>query len=115
MGNDLILMSISPFNEFLRIKAFDENVHPSDQFFRGDANGDLKVALADAVFILNHLFKGGDSPKCRDAADVNDDGRLNLSDALYVLNYLFRGGNPPFLPFSELGTDPTSDDLLCEG
>jgi hypothetical protein len=83
----------------------------SDTFKRGDCNQDQSVNIADAVFMLNYLFSGGDQPVCQDACDMNDDGGLNIADAVYLLTYLFSGGPPPPAPFPSngLGSDPTPD------
>lgn len=88
---------------------------PSDLFLRGDANGDLGVNIADAVFLLNSLFVPG-SPEvpCSDGGDVNDDGGLNIADAVYLLNALFVPGSSPIPdPNPECGEDPTADGLDC--
>jgi len=37
-------------------------VRPLD--YRGDANGDNSVDLADVVFLVNYLFIGGPIPHC---------------------------------------------------
>jgi hypothetical protein len=64
-------------------------------FHRGDADAGGRLDLTDAVFVLEHLFRGGVEPPCLDAADADDDGRLALTDALFVLLHLFAGGPPP--------------------
>ena len=90
------------------------------RFLRGDANADRTVDLADVVFTLNALFRGGPQPPCRDAADANDDGRIDTSDTVYTIDFLFRDGPPPPPPFPQIGFDPTPDpyapggDLGCE-
>ncbi len=61
----------------------------------GDANGDGLIDLADAVYILNYLFKGGPAPNPLEVADCNCDQIVDLADAIYLLNYLFKGGPPP--------------------
>ncbi len=61
----------------------------------GDANADGTVALGDAIYILNYLFKGGPDPCPMEAGDANCDGAAGLGDAIYILNYLFKGGDPP--------------------
>ena len=83
-------------------------------FMRGDTNDDGVNNLSDAMFILNHLFFGGPSLRCLDAADVNDDGIVNIADPGYLLKYLFTGEmeDPPF-PFAACGADPTQDILRC--
>jgi hypothetical protein len=67
----------------------------SQQFMRGDANGDLTINLSDALYILNYLFKDGPAPVPFEAGDANCDQVVDLSDALIVLNYLFKNGPPP--------------------
>ena len=61
----------------------------------GDANGDKMVNVADAVFVINYVFKGGAAPVPKDAADANHDNLVNVADAVYLINYVFRGGPPP--------------------
>jgi hypothetical protein len=53
------------------------------------------VDLADAIFLLNYLFKQGDAPEIVAAGDADADCVLNLGDAIYLLNYLFKAGDPP--------------------
>jgi hypothetical protein len=83
------------------------------QFIRGDANQDTLVDLADAIFIQNALFLGGEQPACKDAADAQDDGLFNISDAVYILNFKYMGGPQPPSPFPDCGIDPTLDTLTC--
>ena len=83
------------------------------EFVRGDVTGDLAVNITDAINILDHLFQGGESPTCLDAADVNDDGAVNLTDAVSLLNHLFLGQAAPAAPYPEQGVDTTADDLSC--
>jgi hypothetical protein len=66
-------------------------------FLRGEANGDGKLDLSDAVFIFGFLFLGTVEPGCREALDANDDGAIDLSDAIGILGHLFLG-SPPTLP-----------------
>ncbi len=84
------------------------------KFRRGNANADGAVNIADAVFLLTHLFASGPNPPCRDAADANDDGALNIADAVGILGHLFGGAGPLPPPFAACGADPTQDDLDCE-
>jgi hypothetical protein len=64
----------------------------------GDANGDGTVNIGDAVFLINHIFKGGPGPDPEDAGDANCDGSLNIADAVHLVEYIFRGGPPPGCP-----------------
>lgn len=62
---------------------------------RGDCNGDGLVNLADIVFLINYLFRGGPPPSIPQAGDANCDGRVNLVDLVYLINYIFRSGPAP--------------------
>jgi hypothetical protein len=74
----------------------------------GDANQDTRVDLADAVAMLDHLFRGSRMSLPCDGGDVtgsghrlllsvNGDDQLDLADPVYILTYLFSGGAPPLL------------------
>ena len=66
----------------------------------GDANGDCKRNISDAVYIISYVFSGGDEPVCDlKSGDANGDGNVNISDAVYLINYVFSGGSEP-LPFN---------------
>lgn len=64
-------------------------------FFRGNCNADSRLNLTDAVFLLDHLFRGGPEPPCPRACDADGNDILNLTDAVYLLNHLFLGGREP--------------------
>ena len=83
------------------------------RFVRGDTNADRDTNLADAVFLLNHLFVAGAEPPCVKAADVNDDGGVNLSDAVFLLAHLFSAGASPPAPTEACGLDASADALSC--
>jgi hypothetical protein len=87
-----------------------------EAFRRGDANDDGAVNLADPIFTLNFLFRGGPLPRCEDAVDANDDGRMDIADPVFTINFLFLGGPEPPAPgpFSP-DFDPTPDGLSCGG
>ena len=65
------------------------------------------------MFVLNHLFLGGEAPACQSSADNDDSGVLDVSDAVYLLNHLFLGGPQPPDPYLKCGSDPTEDELSC--
>jgi hypothetical protein len=67
----------------------------SPTFLPGDATGDRKVDLSDAIYLLNYLYKGGPQPVSLRAGDANLSGSVELGDAIHLLNYLYRGGPPP--------------------
>ena len=64
-------------------------------FLCGDANGDESVNIADAAYIINAIFFGGNMPDPEEAADANEDGNMNIVDASYIINWIFFGGNAP--------------------
>ena len=64
----------------------------------GDANGDGRVNVSDAVYIINYAFAGGPPPDPLCVGDANGDGKVNVSDAVYIINYAFAGGAPPVQP-----------------
>ena len=83
-------------------------------FRRGDANDDGRVDISDSIFVLNHLFLGGETPPCRDAADADDNGALELTDGVFINSFLFLGGNAPPAPgVAVCAEDPTEDALGC--
>src|SRR6185369_9606939 len=79
---------------------------PEAFFLRGDTNDDGSIDLTDPIFVLLHLFAGGEIA-CRRSADADDGGTLEITDAVQLLAYLFLGGPPPAAPFPECGADPT--------
>lgn len=84
-------------------------VAEAGEFRRGDADGDGRVNLTDAVSTLLWLFAGAGGLSCLDAADANHDGAINLTDAVATLGYLFLGGTPPPAPGPEAcgpGSEP---------
>jgi hypothetical protein len=83
-----------------------------ESFRRGDADGNGRANVSDAVVLLVRLFRGGAPLGCPDAADADDDGALTLSDAIWILSYLFSRGVPPGPPGpQECGADPSPDFL----
>jgi len=61
----------------------------------GDANGDGKTDISDAVYLINYLFKERPAPEPLYAGDVNCDGEVTIADVVYLINYLLKGGPPP--------------------
>lgn len=64
----------------------------------GDANNDGLTNVADAVFIVNYVFKGGAAPYCPQEGDANSDGVVNIGDAVFLINYVFKNGPAPTCP-----------------
>jgi hypothetical protein len=69
------------------------------KYIDGDANADTQVNIADAVYVLNYVFKRGQPPQPTDAAgDANCDGDANVGDVVFVITYVFNGGPGPACP-----------------
>jgi hypothetical protein len=69
-----------------------------DPYVCGDANGDDDVNLADAVYIINYVFRTGPAPNPLEAGDANCDDDVNVADAVYLINYVFKNGPEPCCP-----------------
>lgn len=61
----------------------------------GDANGDSNVNVADAVYLINYVFRAGPAPSLPAAGDANGDRSINVGDAIFIVNHVFRGGPAP--------------------
>ena len=85
-------------------------------FRRGDADGNGRPNITDAVQILQYLFRAPNAQYCDDAMDVDDSGKVNLTDAVFLLGYLLRPDSPvPPTPLVDCGPDPTEDGITCVG
>ena len=84
---------------------------PIPTFIRCDPNDDGQSNIADAIFIVNGLFRGGAAATCRASMDCNADGLTDVSDALYNIAYRFSGGPAPAAPFPACGQ---IGDVDCE-
>jgi len=62
----------------------------------GDCNGDTRISIADATYIVNYIYRGGPAPIGQ--GDVNVDTRITVADATYLVNYIYRGGPEPCQP-----------------
>ncbi len=61
----------------------------------GDANADEAINIADAVHLINYIFKGGPAPDPLCVGDATGDGAVNIGDAVHLINYIFKGGPAP--------------------
>jgi hypothetical protein len=80
------------------LDVFRDDAESAPRFRRGDSNGDGGIDLSDAVYTLNHLFRGGPEPACLEAADSDDNGAIDVTDPVRLLDHLFRGGPAPEPP-----------------
>ncbi len=91
--------------------AGEDDTPDAPRFMRGDANGDARVDISDAISMLLFLFAGKNT-SCKDALDTNNDNMLDIADPVALLAYLFAGGAQPAAPFSYCGVDPDGQDSL---
>lgn len=61
----------------------------------GDAAYDGTTNLADVIYLINYIFKGGPALLCPPSGDANGDCALNIGDAVYLVEYIFKGGDAP--------------------
>ena len=55
---------------------------------KGDANGSMRVDVADIVSIVSYLSQQNPQPFIYEAADVNEDGNINILDIVGVINII---------------------------
>jgi len=68
---------------------------------RGDADNSGSVNIADAVYIISFMFKGGPYPQPDFlTGDADCDADVSLADAVYIVNYIFNGGPEPSICFA---------------
>jgi hypothetical protein len=69
---------------------------PVVAYLPGDATFDRWLDVADAVYLLNFIYKGGPLPQHPITSDMNLPDRLiDIEDVLYLLNYLYKHGPVP--------------------
>ena len=57
-------------------------------YMLGDANGDGKISITDAVGIVNYILGNASANFHDKAADVNGDGKISITDAVAVVNII---------------------------
>ena len=57
----------------------------------GDANGDGKISITDAVAIVSHILGSDPEGFAVAAADVNGDGKVSITDAVAVVDMILNG------------------------
>jgi hypothetical protein len=62
----------------------------------GDCNGDGRITVADATYIVGYIYRAGPGMVCE--CDVNLDTRITVADATYLVSYIYRGGPEPCNP-----------------
>ncbi len=73
-------------------------VQMASGFICGDADGSTEIDIADAVYLMNYIFRDGAPPYPAMAGDANSDGVLDIGDPVFLIFYIFRSGPPPCAP-----------------
>ncbi|UCB53023.1 MAG: M20/M25/M40 family metallo-hydrolase [Candidatus Zixiibacteriota bacterium] len=61
----------------------------------GDPTRDGIIDIADVLFLINYLYRGGEAPDPPETGDVTCDGITNIDDVIFLINYLYKGGPAP--------------------
>jgi len=61
----------------------------------GDCTGDGIVDLADVVYEISFLYKGGPAPNPYGKGDVNRDCLIDMGDVVYMITYVYKNGPAP--------------------
>ena len=75
-----------------------ESTFEVKNLLKGDANGDGKVTITDAVAVVNYTLGNASSNFVFEAADVNDDSKITITDAVGIVNIILNGGEATAAP-----------------
>ena len=95
-----IIFSSNDIDEYYTVIPVNLNVNFVPLYICGDANGDKDGPnVADLVYMVNFLFKGGPPPTFLESANadgiINSGNLVDVADLVYMVNYLFKGGSSP--------------------
>jgi len=68
------------------------------RYITGDCNADGEIHLADLLYLVSYLYKGGSAPVPLTAGDCTCDEMVDLADLLYLVGYLYKGASAPDCP-----------------
>jgi len=63
----------------------------------GDVDGSRNINIADAVYMVNYIFRSGAPPQDTMGGDVDCDLKVTIADVVYLINHIFRAGPKPCL------------------
>jgi hypothetical protein len=69
----------------------------------GDATGSGTITLADIVYLVNYVYRGGPAPEPVWVGDVDGNSGITSADVIYLVNYMFKGGPAPVCSGSSTG------------
>ena len=62
----------------------------------GDVNLDGSANIADLIYLVDYIFRGGPEPQSSETSDVDGScGEVNIGDLTYYVDFVFRGGPSP--------------------
>ena len=65
------------------------------QFLCGDVNETGDINVADLVYTIDFVFRGGPEPMPYLSGDCDLSGDVNVADLVFMVSYLFKGGPEP--------------------
>ena len=71
------------------ISITDGSLHVN-QCLCGDIDGDQRLSILDAVFLINFNYKKGYPPEPMINGDTNGDGRINILDIVCIINTIYK-------------------------
>ncbi len=72
----------------------------------GDANGDGKVSIFDAVQIVNYILGNNPSPFIFSAADLDGNGKITIFDAVSTVNIILNGASNQVMSTMQNAIEP---------
>ena len=67
----------------------------SCEYLGGDVNGDGRILTTDVTYLINYLYKGGETPFPPETGDINGSGNIRADDITSLVNFLFKCGSVP--------------------
>jgi hypothetical protein len=63
---------------------------------RGNIDASGAIDIADLVYLVNYMFKGGSAVPCAEEGDVDGSGgAIDIADLVHLVNYMFKQGTDP--------------------
>ncbi len=88
----------------ITVKGQDISEDPTNQhiytiqfkkYLKGDANGDGKVTITDAVAVVNYILNTTQTKFIKSAADIDSNGEITITDAVGIVNIILNSSSEP--------------------